>query len=599
MQTNNDSTPPAGQNLPNQFEVLQKLGQGGMGVVYKVRNRFTYQIVAIKMLISGKYSDEALQRFQREARATSAFSHANAVVLFDFGLCADGSPYFVMEYVTGPTMQALIDANGKIAQEQVVPIFSQICDCLVKAHQSGVVHRDLKPGNIVLTGQPPDFQVKILDFGIAKIVDIHDVESSESMPQSFGKYGGGMQLTNTGTLLGTPLYMSPEQCTGDPVDARSDIYSLGAVVYHALAGMPPHLGANTFDTMQKKLSEDILSLNQVAGKPVVSKKLEQVVLKCLQRDPAARYQSAQELREQLQTLSLARGKFRHGQLVGMSALAALILLAIAAAYFVGNRTATPDTRQSSSSNGQAVVGLSGDASLLPGTIKSDDSVGTTDTAGSAKEENEEAVAPADKKIHSAMHHGRYAAARDLIEKQLKQADLIGSSRTIELAISLVQCNLNTGSSPANCLADLDNISKRYSRDFISRPDLRMKLNHEYVVVYLARKDEGDLVKAGQKLALLIADGPRDASSWDLMGRWDEANGRVGDALKDCEKAVQFYGKRTSAGKPFAYWHLGQLYAKNGQPEKARQKLEMAKDLNDSASPPGNVEKIQSDLDLLK
>ena len=289
--------------LPEQFEVISQLGHGGMGVVYKARNKFTDRLVAIKMLPPSIGSDESYMRFQREAKATSAFSHPNAVALYDFGFCTDQSPYFVMEYVDGESLEDILHYRQKLDEELVSSIFRQVCNVLNHAHAAGVVHRDLKPSNLIIVDQST---VKVLDFGIAKIVNVEDVPT-KAQAQKFSGYGGQADLTKTGTLMGTPLYMSPEQCTGDKTDRRSDIYSIGAVMYHCLTGQPPHLGSTIFTTMQHRINDRV---EPFSSSLKISPAFEKIVLKCLERDPEKRYQTAAAILGDLDKLKRLN---RHGR----------------------------------------------------------------------------------------------------------------------------------------------------------------------------------------------------------------------------------------------------------------------------------------------
>ncbi len=279
--------------LPEQFEVLETIGQGSMGIVYKAQNRFTGQIVAIKMLAAGTNDPQALIRFQREGKAACRFAHPNAVAIYDFGLCPDNSPYFVMEYVEGENLAAISKATGKLDQQTVIKIAKDICDALVQAHNMGVVHRDLKPGNIILKrASDGGLTAMILDFGIAKFVDDEDLPQDSQERQ---------KLTTTGRLVGTPLYMSPEQCLGQTIDARSDIYSLGAVLYQLLCGVPPHRGETALDTMAQKVDAPAPAFASHGVQ--VAPALESAVLKCLRPDPKDRYQSAASLLTDLHKLA--------------------------------------------------------------------------------------------------------------------------------------------------------------------------------------------------------------------------------------------------------------------------------------------------------
>src|SRR5262249_42826160 len=183
-----------------------------------------------------------MQRFQKEAQAVGNLDHPNIVKVFDFGVDEKDRPYLVMDFLEGKTLGELIKTHGSLPMDQAVHIFEQACDSLDHAHGKGLVHRDLKPGNImVVKGHRDDHSVKILDFGIAKIV---------------GDGGAVSQtLTNTGEIFGSPLYMSPEQCQTGSLDLRSDIYSMGCLMYETLAGKPPLQGATAYETIYKHINE--------------------------------------------------------------------------------------------------------------------------------------------------------------------------------------------------------------------------------------------------------------------------------------------------------------------------------------------------------
>lgn len=272
--------------LPERFESLGELGKGGMGVVYKAKNRFTHAIVAIKLISAGTADRSDAERFKREAQAASAFKHPNAVSVLDFGIHNE-TPYLVMEYLSGIGLDRYLAQQRTLDDPTTVAIAMDVCNVLAEAHKAGVVHRDLKPSNIMLeTGAHGGFSAKVLDFGLAKITNLNYSQ----------------QLTQSGDVIGTPLYMSPEQFTGQQTDARSDIYSLGAVMYQCLTGRPPHEGQTPYSTMYKCLNEKPAPFSSF-GK---TSHLEKVVGKCLEVDTADRYQNAEELLADLE--KVAQGK---------------------------------------------------------------------------------------------------------------------------------------------------------------------------------------------------------------------------------------------------------------------------------------------------
>lgn len=274
-----------GTIIDKKYEIISLLGTGGMSAVYKAKHLLMRKIVAIKLMHPRLLNEpQSLRRFQQEARAASRLSHPNAIAVHEFGIEGD-QPYLVMDYLDGLSLADLIKQDGKIDAQRCLHIFVQACDALSDAHRHGIVHRDLKPGNIMLTkSNDDDCYVKVVDFGIAKIVS-----------------GGGdsLKLTSTGEVFGSPLYMSPEQCVGSVLDSRSDIYSMGCLMYEALTGAPPFIGNNVLETILKQSSEPAPGLGTINGDIRVVQKLDAIVLKCLAKAPEQRYQSMEELRHDL------------------------------------------------------------------------------------------------------------------------------------------------------------------------------------------------------------------------------------------------------------------------------------------------------------
>ena len=270
------------------YEVLDLLGQGGMGVVYKARDTQLDRLVALKVLTPDKVANaERKLRFVQEAKAASALNHPNIVTIYDIG-CADGIDFIVMEFVDGRTLDRVIPRGGmKLAEllKYAIPV----TDALARAHAAGIVHRDLKPGNIMVSEE----QVKLLDFGLAKLSDLHDASDAELTRQ-------GVPETSEGSILGTVSYMSPEQAEARKVDARSDIFSFGAVLYEMATGQRAFSGRSKISTLAAILqSEPRPPAELHAGVPM---ELAKIILRCLRKDPAWRYQSAADLKISLYEL---------------------------------------------------------------------------------------------------------------------------------------------------------------------------------------------------------------------------------------------------------------------------------------------------------
>ena len=279
--------PHIGTILQDKYRVISEIGRGGMSIVYKARHEMMDKQVAIKMLQQGLMGDQtSIKRFQQEAQAASCLAHQNVITIFDFGVSPTGQPYLVMDFLEGQSLADVIKAQNHISQRRAASIFIQACDALEHAHQKGVLHRDLKSSNIMLVDYDsnPDF-VKVVDFGIAKL-----------MPNS-GKEQ--QNLTATGEIFGSPIYMSPEQCLGLTLDARSDIYSMGTMLYEALTGQPPLLGANIIDTMQMHVESVPARPSKIRSDLQISGPLEMICVRALEKKPENRFKSMGEFRDAL------------------------------------------------------------------------------------------------------------------------------------------------------------------------------------------------------------------------------------------------------------------------------------------------------------
>jgi serine/threonine-protein kinase len=276
-----------GTIIGGKYQVSSLVGEGGMSIVYKAIQEGINRPVAIKLLRDELCDDEAnVKRFKRESKAVSQLSHPNLVGIYDVGVADTGQPYMVMEFLEGTSLIDVIDKTGPIYVPRAIPIFIQICDVMNYAHSKGFIHRDLKPHNIMLVkaGEKPDF-VKLVDFGIVAVD-----QNMQAVSQ---------KLTAAGEICGSPLYMSPEQVLDTGVDGRSDIYSLGVMMYEALAGRPPFGGKRITDVMQKHIHSAPPPFSEVCPEAQVPPEVEGVIFKALEKTPDARYQTMDQLKTAL------------------------------------------------------------------------------------------------------------------------------------------------------------------------------------------------------------------------------------------------------------------------------------------------------------
>lgn len=280
-----------GQVVAEKYKVLGELGRGGMGVVYRVEQITLGRILAMKTLNAQEVSDVTWRRFQVEAKTAAMLDHPNLITVHDCGLINGDIPFFVMDYIEGTTLAKLIKDKGALSVEETLTIFIQVCFALAYAHNMGVIHRDLKPSNIMLVPPQSDsnsFSVKVVDFGIAKLTD-EEIQPTQA-------------LTRTGEIFGSPLYMSPEQCLGKPVDARSDIYSLGCVLFECLTGVPPFMGNTALSTMMQHQSTDAPSLKEATLGKEFPAAIENILRLMLEKNPESRYQDMKSIARDLSLL---------------------------------------------------------------------------------------------------------------------------------------------------------------------------------------------------------------------------------------------------------------------------------------------------------
>lgn len=264
-----------GQLLGSRYEVLEQVGGGGMSLVYRAKDKFLNRIVAIKVLREHLTSDEEfVARFRREAQAVASLSHPNIVSIYDVGQ-DQGMYYLVMEMIEGRNLKEIIKEKGKIPVNEAVEIAKQICEALEHAHQQQIIHRDIKPHNIILTA---DGKAKVTDFGIARAVSTATV-------------------THTGSIMGSVHYFSPEQAKGEIADEKSDIYALGVVFYEMMTGKLPFEGDSPISVAMKKINGDPLPPREI--NPLIPETMEQVIKRAMARNPHKRYETVTQLKQDI------------------------------------------------------------------------------------------------------------------------------------------------------------------------------------------------------------------------------------------------------------------------------------------------------------
>jgi serine/threonine protein kinase len=318
--TNSDHQPSAndsnvgvlqvGSFIGGTYRVLDFIGQGGMGFVYKVEHLMMAKVLALKVLRSEQVSEDVWKRFRIEAQAIARLDHANVVRIYDMSQTEAGLPFYTMDLLVGESLADYLDEYYRLPVSEALPIFRQVCAGLAYAHDRGIIHRDIKPGNIMLLADGRENSpsrvapvVKIVDFGIAKL-------------SSFDS-GFGQGLTRPGEVFGSPLYMSPEQCSGQKLDHRTDMYSVGVTMFQALTGRPPLLGKTAVETTAMHQSvvppamADVIVLEEGEEPIVFPPELEEIVARLLEKSPDARYDSLADVASEL--LALERGEIRKGQ----------------------------------------------------------------------------------------------------------------------------------------------------------------------------------------------------------------------------------------------------------------------------------------------
>jgi serine/threonine-protein kinase len=280
-----------GELIGQKYQVIRAIGSGAVSTVYLVRDAFTESLFAMKILSTDASLDfEAKSRFEREAEILYSLKHESLVALCDSGFSDSGSPYYVMELIIGCSLREVLAKHNHLESSRASRIFIQVCDAMDYAHSSGLIHRDLKPGNIMILddGEKRD-KVKVVDFGLA--IQISDYSEEK------------LRITREGMVVGSPAYMSPEQCMGAQLDRRSDVFSFGCVMYETLCGKRTFEGADLMSLFVKQATETPQKVTLRNPKVKIDPNWEEIIEKALAKDPQLRYQSMLELRSALLKIS--------------------------------------------------------------------------------------------------------------------------------------------------------------------------------------------------------------------------------------------------------------------------------------------------------
>jgi serine/threonine protein kinase/ActR/RegA family two-component response regulator len=274
-----------GTSLAARYEFIDVIGSGAVGIVFKARHPHLQRLYAIKMIHSQEHTADNASRFEQEAQLISTLEHPNIATIHDFGITERGRPFMVLDYIDGLNLGAVLAERQQLPTAEALSIVGQIAEGMDYAHKAGIIHRDLKPTNIMLKNNDGKTLVKIVDFGCAKLrTASNDKRALETI---------------TGLVVGTPVYMSPEQACGEKIDQRSDIYSLGCLLYEALTGRMPHAGLETVEVMAKHVHVEPASLKEIRKDLEFVPGLQQLLNKALAKNPQARYQTMAEFKTAL------------------------------------------------------------------------------------------------------------------------------------------------------------------------------------------------------------------------------------------------------------------------------------------------------------
>lgn len=317
--------PLLGKTLHGKYKLVKKIGAGAMGTVYEAQHTTLHKRIALKVLHPDlRLSEETLQRFQQEGIAAGRIRHTNAIEIFDFDKTEEGLVYLAMEFVEGRSLKSVLLEKNALPVPEAIRIAREILEGLGAAHKVGIVHRDLKPENIMVhTTATGAYRIKVLDFGISKLVE---GDSDDAL------------MTQTGRIMGTPQYMSPEQCNGSTVDHRCDLYSLGLILFEMVAGRPPFEGNNVTEMLVKHTTEESPSLRSVTQGLSVPRDLERILARALKKKREERFTTAEEMLEALDSIDFERSAkgpvaTPDGSSMKMVAVIVLLLVIAGGGYF--------------------------------------------------------------------------------------------------------------------------------------------------------------------------------------------------------------------------------------------------------------------------
>ncbi len=422
------------------LELLAKIASGGMADVYKARNLMLDRLVAVKILKTEHALDEKfIKRFKNEARLASSLSHPNVVQILSFGVFENGSPYLVMEYIEGHCLSETLEREAPLHKERFAQIFLPLMEALEYAHKRKIIHKDLKPQNIMLAKLPDESeQCKILDFGIAGALDS-------------GANDNNAAKTNKGTagFAGSPLYMSPEQVSSQALDERSDIYSLACIMYEALVGKPPFKGETALETMYDHLNKNLPALETISGRQEIPEALVLSIMQALSKNPLMRQQSMKEFKEQvadgldskiLRSRSKSKSKIWLALLTACSLLFSAMLLNELTKSRKNNAPAQLNLADRSKKPFKAGTGL-------PSIIKSSqDLLHSCDTP--SKEESAKAVAELSRALNSTRIRSE-ASSDQLNDAYMLLGDLLAKQGMLKEAESSYRQAVRAVSSPSS------------------------------------------------------------------------------------------------------------------------------------------------------